>query len=227
MINNYLVIGSISFALLIAISTAIFPSIDIYFSSIFYHNYFTYKNSFFAQFFFIIIPIITWIFAILCVITILIQCFIYKQKFVHSWASYCIVAMLIGVVLIVNYFGKNHLGRPRPVHIEAFGGNKQFSAVYQPSNQCYSNCSLPSGHAAAGYSYTSLAYVLSMIYKNNKKIFNYTYLLTLLFGTLTGISRIIMGAHFLSDVATSCFIMLIVNHVLYIYWKYLNMRDNA
>ena len=54
----------------------------------------------------------------------------------------------LGVGLIVNSFLKEYFGRARPRDIVEFGGDKMFTAVWQVSDACYTNCSFTSGEAA-------------------------------------------------------------------------------
>jgi len=130
-----------------------------------------------------------------------------------SGSFYFILTTAISSGLIVNYVFKENFGRARPITIQDFGGAKNFSGPLVISDQCKHNCSFSSGHAAMGYSLTSLAYIFSYIY------FTRIYSLVLIFGSLVGFSRILMGAHFLSDVIASCLVVLIINHLIYLWQK--------
>lgn len=130
-----------------------------------------------------------------------------------SGSFYFIFTTAIGSGLVVNSVFKENFGRARPMTIQDFGGTKNFSGPLVISDQCKHNCSFSSGHAAMGYSLTSLAYIFSYIY------FTRIYSLVLIFGSLVGFSRILMGAHFLSDVIASCLVVLIINHLIYLWQK--------
>lgn len=149
------------------------------------------------------------------------------KKLASSYLSYLLVACIIGPGIIVNYLFKGHFGRARPSQILDFGGLKKFSPAFKISDQCLTNCSFSSGHAAMAFYFTSLAYALLLEKNNSTTLLNKfscttIYIIFIIFGCLVSLSRILMGGHFLSDVITSCFVVLTINHLLYIYWK--NLR---
>jgi lipid A 4'-phosphatase len=131
-------------------------------------------------------------------------------------ALYLILTCSIGPGLIVNHLFKENVGRPRPSQITSFNGIKEFIPIFAMSDQCNHNCSFPSGHAAMGYYFSALAYAFALYRSGNSSSdFTKIYLSAILFGSLVGFSRILMGGHFLSDVVASCFIVLTINHLLY------------
>ena len=110
---------------------------------------------------------------------------------------------------------KENFGRARPRHIEEFNGKREFTGAFKISDQCERNCSFSSGHAAMGYFLTAIAYTTNLLY------FNRIYLAGIVFGSLVGLSRIVMGGHFLSDVLASAFVVLFLDHVIFILWQML------
>lgn len=222
MINNQLVHITLIILGILTLIFTVFPNFDIIVSSFFYKNElgFQYKNSFFAQFFFRAIPILTKIFTALCLLYMFYNLIKYKnfKSFLQSTAFFLFITISIGPGLIVNTALKENFGRARPSKIEQFSGDKKFSRAFEISDQCNTNCSFSSGHAATGFYFTALAYVFGAAY------FSRIYLLGLLFGTMTGLSRIIMGGHFASDVLASAFIVLFLNHIIYILWKRKNSK---
>ena len=223
MINNRLIyiniiLSGILFGLLVS-----YPALDLKFSQLFYdHDHgFIYRNNFVVRFLFLLIPPLTKIFAAVCIIFFCFQRYKHKnfKKTLSSWTAYLIIAVIIGPGLIVNQILKNDIGRARPTQITEFGGSKNFTAASTITDQCHHNCSFPSGHAAMAYYYTILAYTTLLFSNKNKKYFTIIYISALLFGTLTGLSRILMGGHFLSDVIASCFIILTINHLLFLWWQ--------
>ncbi|WPY00280.1 PAP2 superfamily phosphatase [Candidatus Trichorickettsia mobilis] len=223
MINNRLIyiniiLSGILFGLLVS-----YPALDLKFSQLFYdHDHgFIYRNNFVVRFLFLLIPPLTKIFVAACIIFFCFQRYKHKnfKKTLSSWIAYLIIAVTIGPGLIVNQILKNDIGRARPSQITEFGGSKNFTAAAIITDQCHYNCSFPSGHAAMAYYYTILAYTTLLFSNKNKKYFTIIYISALLFGTLTGLSRILMGGHFLSDVIASCFIILTINHLLFLWWQ--------
>ncbi|MDX2050312.1 MAG: phosphatase PAP2 family protein [Rickettsiaceae bacterium] len=116
-----------------------------------------------------------------------------------------LISLIVGPGIIVNNFLKDNFGRARPREITEFGGIKEFSRPYVISDQCIKNCSFSSGHAAGGFSFASIAYIVSQKYSLC------FFWLGLSFGFCVGIARIVQGAHFLSDVLASGGVVLLVN----------------
>lgn len=221
MINTRLVYSSIFISGIILLLVIIFPSYDIDFSKLFYNNEngFIYRNNEIVKLCFTSIPILT---KTLCLITSLYLLYLIVKnktfnKIILSWSFYVIIATSIGPGILVNHIFKENFGRARPVQITNFQGNKIFTRAFWISKECEHNCSFSSGHAAMGYSFTSLAYVFPPLF------FTRIYSAALFLGSIVGISRILMGGHFLSDVLTSCFVILIINHILYLCWQKLKL----
>lgn len=105
---------------------------------------------------------------------------------------FLLFALLLGPGLLVNVILKdNSVGRPRPQHIQQFGGERVFAPVFHYSGACAKNCSFVSGHAAIGF------YLMAIAWARQRRIW-LAYGLTL--GALVGFVRILQGGHFLSDV---------------------------
>jgi lipid A 4'-phosphatase len=119
------------------------------------------------------------------------------------------LVLFLGAGLIVNLALKDNFGRARPRDIAEFGGSKQFTAAFIPSNECRKNCSFSSGEGAAGF----FALVFTMALTRRRALVAAAFAL----GVLVSFSRIAAGAHFFSDTVVSFFVMLIVADVLYFY----------
>lgn len=105
-------------------------------------------------------------------------------------------SLVLGPAIMVNAVYKDHWDRARPRQIVEFGGTKQFTPAWVVSDQCPRNCSFTSGHAAAGFSFL-VGYFVSRG--------RFWLWLGIVFGGITGLTRIMVGAHFLSDVVFSFF----------------------
>lgn len=101
------------------------------------------------------------------------------------------LVMAIGPGLVVNEVFKAESGRARPSQVEAFGGELVYTPAFEPSDQCRSNCSFVSGHAAMGYFFLAFAWLL----RDRRWLYWGAAI-----GLLVGLGRIIQGAHFLSDI---------------------------
>ncbi|MCC8398588.1 MAG: phosphatase PAP2 family protein [Rickettsia endosymbiont of Labidopullus appendiculatus] len=217
MINTNLVYTNIFTFGIILLLTVLFPNFDVNFSKLFYDNKdgFIYRDNNIVLLLFEIIPILTILLLIITSLYLFYLIVKYKtfNRLIISGGFYIILSTAIGPGLLVNCIFKEHFGRARPVQIKDFNGSKNFTRAFSISNECVHNCSFPSGHAAMGYSLTSLSYIAPFIY------FSRIYNIALIFGSLVGLSRILMGGHFLSDVLASCFFVLIINHLLYLCWQ--------
>lgn len=104
---------------------------------------------------------------------------------------FLLLALLLGPGLLVNLVFKEESGRARPRDIVEFGGHKSFTGAFIRTDQCATNCSFVSGHAAMGFYLLTLAWVLRR---------RYWLWLGLALGSLVGLGRLLQGGHFLSDV---------------------------
>lgn len=116
----------------------------------------------------------------------------------HQSLSTAIVtlSLILGPVLLVNTGLKDHWDRARPREIQYFGGESKFSPAWIISDQCKTNCSFTSGHAAAGFSILVLHFV---------RVSVFWIWLGMATGFFIGLARVAVGAHFLSDVVFSFF----------------------
>jgi lipid A 4'-phosphatase len=102
--------------------------------------------------------------------------------------------LVAGVWLVVNAGFKTHWGRPRPVQVQAFGGEHPFRSIAQPSALCSSNCAFVSGHAAAGYALMGVGLLAP---RRRRLAWARAGLVG---GLLLGLGRVLQGGHFASDV---------------------------
>ena len=117
------------------------------------------------------------------------------------YAAIVMLSLLAGPLIAVNGVAKEHWGRARPRTLQEFDGKHQFTPAWIISDQCKHNCSFTSGHAAAGF-----ALCVGFFVSRRKTWLNSG----LILGGLVGLTRMMNGAHFLSDVIFSFFIVFIV-----------------
>ena len=112
----------------------------------------------------------------------------------------------------MNLVLKNLWGRSRPGDIVEFNGSEFFTAWFEYSDACNTNCSFVSGDASVGFSIIILYFITKKIVFVN---------LSIVFGILLGIIRIIAGGHFSSDIVFAGLIIILSNLIIYkIYKKY-------
>lgn len=128
-------------------------------------------------------------------------------------AIYLIVVMALGPGVIVNLVLKDNWGRPRPRETTLFGGTEAYIKPWLIGNNKQGK-SFPCGHCSMGF-YIAVPY---LIWRRKYPILAYSFLgLGVLFGALMGISRMMAGGHFLSDVVWSGIIVWGVALVSYHY----------
>ncbi|MER2490990.1 phosphatase PAP2 family protein [Catenovulum sediminis] len=199
-----------------------FPSIDIQVSSWFYdsqkeifhladHPFVQFIYNLFAKPHIIILPVL--IFAA-------VYCFNkYKQDYHKKYVcSFLLASLLIGPGLIVNELIKNNsIGRARPAQVQEFGGQNTFTAAFVYSGQCQTNCSFVSGHAAIGFYFIGLAWLL-----RRREAFYWG----LAIGIMVSFTRIAKGGHFLSDTVFAFWVVYFTNLTL-AYWFKLEFPKQA
>ncbi|SIS57963.1 phosphatase PAP2 family protein [Neptunomonas antarctica] len=192
-IKNLLLRKDIQIFLLCYIIFTLFSGVDLAVTSFFYNpaDGFYLKDIWFNQFIHSTFARIHLLWLVLFIIS-LIYCWKNKLKAKQKVFLFLIVTMVVGPGLLVNVFIKdNSIGRARPVQIEQFGGTDTFTPAFIYSGQCQKNCSFVSGHAAIGF----YAIVLGWIFR--KRIWFWS---GFSLGAIIGLSRMMEGGHFLSDI---------------------------
>ena len=111
----------------------------------------------------------------------------------------------VGPGLLVNAGLKEHSHRPRPVQtIEVAGGGLPFRPYYRFDGGCARNCSFSSGEAASSF-WTVAPALLAPPPLRTAAVAT-----ALAFGVGASTMRMIVGAHFLSDVAFSALLILLL-----------------
>lgn len=218
-INNYLVNISLIITAFLTFLLVLFPEVDISFSQLFFseESGFLYQENFVVYQLYALLPLLTKLFILVCLLYLVYLVVKYRsyKRILRSGVFFLVIAAAISPGLVVNEVFKENFGRARPRHVEEFNGKREFTGAFTMSDQCKRNCSFSSGHAAMGYFLTAIAYTTNLLY------FNRIYLIGIVFGSLVGLSRIVMGGHFLSDVLASAFVVLFLDHVIFILWQML------
>lgn len=129
------------------------------------------------------------------------------------WA-YMVATIAVGPGLIVNAILKAQFGRARPDDVGEFGGSAAFTPAWQISDECLRNCSFVSGEAAmmAAVVIPPLVLMWPRLSRAGRWIAGASGVV-LMAGT--GMLRVIMGRHFLSDVILAALFSALVALVLY------------
>jgi len=117
--------------------------------------------------------------------------------------------LVLAPLLLVNVVLKNSWGRPRPIQVDAFGGDAPYVEVWRISGWCDTNCSFVSGEASSAMWLVAVALVLPMRIRVPAIVAAGAY------AALLSLNRIAFGGHFLSDVLISFALTLLVIAVVY------------
>jgi membrane-associated phospholipid phosphatase len=117
---------------------------------------------------------------------------------------FLISTLVLGPLLLVNVILKNSWGRPRPVQVDAFGGEAPYVEVWRISDWCDTNCSFVAGEASSAVWLVAVAPVLPRSLRPAAAG------IALAYALLISLNRIAFGGHFLSDVVISFGLTLLV-----------------
>ena len=203
--NLFFLISLVFFILSLILSLG--SSIDMYISGLFYLG----SEQFYLQSYYfitilirkIILPcVIVYIFFLPIISIILpIKKIYFGSSFTVKEVFFIVSFFLFNLLVIVNLMLKNTWGRARPNDILQLGGKENFTAWHVFSQNCENNCSFVSGDAAVGFS------IIALYFISEKKIYVW---LAIFFGTLFGVTRILEGGHFFSDIIIAGFLIFIL-----------------
>ena len=200
------------FWVIFLVSSLIFifiPQLDIFISSLFYDGSgFPMNGSWLEELLYHSVkPII--IILTLSSLAIFLYNFFKKKNFLNINAKVILYLLLVlGVApgLLVNVILKENWGRARPAQTINFGGDKEFTPAFIPSDQ--GGYSFSSGHTAAAFSLLGFA----LLAKRRRSFWIKS---VLIFGIFVSIARVSAGGHFLSDVITSFFLVYIFTYMFH------------
>lgn len=121
-----------------------------------------------------------------------------------------IAGLALGSGLLVNGLLKAQWGRARPIQIEAFGGEADFTRAWQVSDQCLSNCSFVSGEGSSAAWMAAVVVVMAPA-----ALRPWLLPLAVGYGWALSLNRIAFGGHFLSDILLSWALTALVIAVLH------------
>jgi lipid A 4'-phosphatase len=144
-----------------------------------------------------VVPVIGRVLTFVCLLWVLVPARFMAQGWALRWrrrTAALLAVLVLGLGLSVNWALKEHVGRPRPVHITNFGGAQTYQPVGQVSRACDTNCSFVSGHAATGFVLLGIGLAAGRRARHRWMAWG------TLAGALVGAGRILQGGHFLSDI---------------------------
>jgi lipid A 4'-phosphatase len=125
----------------------------------------------------------------------------------RSW--FLLAGLVAGPGLLVNTVLKNNWGRPRPIQLEAFGGEAPYVPVWEISDWCRHNCSFVSGEGS------SAAWMVAALMLLPAPFRAVVIGPALVYSAALSMNRLAFGGHFLSDILLSWALTGLVMAVLY------------
>lgn len=122
---------------------------------------------------------------------------------------FLLAGLVAGPGLLVNTVLKNNWGRPRPVHLEAFGGAAPYVPVWEISDWCGHNCSFVSGEGS------SAAWMVAALALLPGRLRAVLIGPGIAYAAALSLNRLAFGAHFLSDIMLSWALTGLVMAILY------------
>jgi lipid A 4'-phosphatase len=200
--------------ILIALTSAVFlafPGIDIWFSNLFYKDGFLAGQLRGFNAFRDLWRNMTVVIIVALVVVPLIKIIWPSRRSLLKPrdVAFILSTLIVGPGIITNLILKDNWGRPRPFMVDIYGGHVPFAEVWQITHYCTRNCSFVSGEGSSATWLVTLAVLLPPRFRGVG--------ITLLaaFGAAFALNRVIIGAHFLSDVVLAGWITLLVMAVGY------------
>lgn len=190
---------------------ALFPSLDLALSALFYRPGvgFTWSADGFLEFVRRAVPDMVLASFVLCAGLWLagLAGLTARWRLATPPMAYLLLTLAAGPGLIVETVLKPFWGRARPKDITMFGGDAVYTLPWQIADQCSKNCSFVSGHAAIAFWVTAYAFLLPQRWRAAGVAAG------ILFGFGVGFVRIAQGAHFFSDIAAAGLIVFGINYL--------------
>ncbi len=194
----------------VAILFTVFPQWDLAITSLFWdtsHRHFTLAGARWAQAARALGNYIPWAIAAPAFAAIVLKLlFPRRPMFMPARAAVLLaLTMALGPGLVVNGILKQEWGRPRPVHVDDFGGGAAFKSWYETDGTCPGNCSFVSGEGALGFWLVAPASLLPPGPARAAGL-----VAAVAFGAAAGGLRIAFGGHFFTDVVFAGVLVVLI-----------------
>jgi len=120
-----------------------------------------------------------------------------QSKAIRRAGLFLALMLVVGPGLIVNVGFKDLWGRPRPIQCTVFDGEKEFLPVGTWAPERSRNSSFPSGHAAVAFYLMAPGFIAGQRRPKRTAAF---FLGGTAFGLGMGLTRVVQGGHFVTDV---------------------------
>jgi len=176
-----------------------FTSLDITLQRFFYdaglENVWFLEKHPLALFFYHSAPVFVGILGV-SALALIVSGVVYENRLRHlTYGVFVFLTVALGPGLVVNGIFKNNWGRPRPVQIHEFGGDRGYLPPLQMGSYEDSK-SFPCGHCSVGFALAAFWFLLRRQYPVRACAI---LILSLIIGLAMGVGRMAAGGHFFSD----------------------------
>ncbi|MCM0599412.1 phosphatase PAP2 family protein [Periweissella fabalis] len=161
---------------------------------------------------------VLWL-AIYLVITVIIQWWLHSksnQQIKQLLLVAIFASLAVWFALQVNGALKEYWGRVRPYELNK--AQSDFTPWFHP-NGANGHKSFPSGHTMAGTTFIVLSWFVGAAKRK------YVWIAGIIYGALMGLSRVVIGAHFMSDVVFSFFLTGLIYFIMRELYNHLIAND--
>lgn len=152
---------------------------------------------------------------VILALSALLLSYVVPRQFTWRPPALCLVLTLaVGAGFITHTLLKDHWGRPRPRQVVEFGGQQDFRPFWRPNffRQPEPSKSFPCGHCTMGFYFFTFIF-LGKRYRKRWLVYA-GIALSAVIGITLGLTRMMQGGHFLSDVLVSALIMWLTAFVI-------------
>jgi lipid A 4'-phosphatase len=227
--NRTGLIVALSLALVVGLLFGIYPELDLKFASLFYDprtHTFPLKSNTLAVIARDAAMWISWGLVLPAIISLIVKLVRPDRPLMMSGRAtvFLVLTMILSAGVLTNLTFKSYWGRPRPVAVTQFNGDKSFVAWWDPRGHCVRNCSFFSGEGATAFWTYAPAALAPPAWRPA------AYAAATVFGVTTSLLRMSFGGHFFTDVAIAGLVTFLVIWFAYAYiyrWTSTRLTDEG
>ena len=207
--NRTGLIVALSLALVVGLAFGIYPELDLKLAALFYDEAsrtFPLKLNALAAIARDGAMVIAWALALPALVALVVKLVRPDRPLMMSGraVAFLLVTLLLSAGVLTNLTFKSYWGRPRPVVVSQFNGDKAFVPWWDPRGTCARNCSFFSGEGATAFWAFAPAALAPPAWRP------LAYAAATLFGVTTSGLRMAFGGHFFTDVAIAGLVTFLV-----------------
>ncbi len=207
--NRTGLIVALSLALVIGLLFGIYPELDLKLTAWFYdapNHSFPLKSNILAEIARNGAMVIAWALALPALVSLVVKLARPDRPLLMSGRAvvFLVLTLTLSAGVLTNLTFKSYWGRPRPVTVTQFNGDRPFVAWWDPRGTCGRNCSFFSGEGATAFWTYAPAALAPPPWRP------LAYAAATVFGAATSLLRIAFGGHFFTDVAIAGLVTFLV-----------------